>query len=133
MGALRWAGRLAVPASVVTALVLLGFFPLRDLVRSQTYDEPARGPAAAAALRLVPDDVTVETDIGLMPRLTSRTTVYFIGNDGNPPPDYVVIDEIAGGWSGPIPDAVAYAQGLHPGTAYRQIYHRDGFVVLSRI
>ena len=130
---LRVYSRVAAPVALLVALVLLPFFPLRDLARHETYQPAARAESAAGALAAVPDGVTVETDIGLMSHLTSRTTVYFIGNPGNPAAQYLVIDEVAGGWDAPIDDPVEYAQLSHPGHRYRLVYAKDGYDVLERV
>ncbi|MEO6605829.1 MAG: DUF2079 domain-containing protein [Aeromicrobium sp.] len=123
---LRWA---TLPALVVTGFMLVSS-PLAALFESETYAESPRAEAAREVLALVPKDSTVETDIGLMSHLTTDHAVYWLGNPGNPAPEYVLLD-IESSIGSPV-DAVAYAQDKFGGT-YELIYGEGGYLLAHRL
>lgn len=122
----------AVPVVATVAVVLLGLFPLRQLVEPESYRPSPRAAAAGRVLGLVSDGASVESDIGLMSRLTDRTTVYWIGRPGNPPPDFVLIDDRSGSWGTDPGDVAHYAETLHPGVRYRTVLSEDGYRLARR-
>lgn len=129
---LRAYGRIAVPATVAFALVLLPQQPLAELVRPESYAPPP--PAAVAAMGAIPNGATVDSDLTYLAYLASRTTVYWLGNSGNPVADYVILDRSSGSWGGnPPPDVVSFAEESFTGTSYRLTYSRDGYEVAKRI
>ncbi|WP_052436896.1 hypothetical protein [Georgenia sp. SUBG003] len=76
---------------------------------------------------------TVESDIYLMAYLVPRAQVYWVGNDGNPAPDYVVLDTRGRTWPDlTITDAAALAESRHPGTSYGVVVDTDGYQVAER-
>jgi uncharacterized membrane protein len=123
-----------VPAvALAVALVLCLQFPLRDLLRPETYAESPRAEAAAEVLSLVPAGASVETDIGLMTQLAGDRTVYWIGNDNaGVTPDYVLIDTAAG-WSVAPRNAGRLAEQRHPGARYREVFDSDGYLLAQRV
>jgi uncharacterized membrane protein len=129
---LRVYGRIAVPITVAFALVMLPQQPLAELVRPESYQPP---PAAAvAAMATIPDGATVSSDLTYLAYLASRDTVYWLGNSGNPVPDYLILDRNSGSWGGnPPADAAAYAEQSSEGRSYRLVYSRDGYQVAKRV
>lgn len=107
--------------------------PLARLADPQTYALPARHAAHTAALDAVRPGATVETDVYLMAYLVPRAQVYWVGNEGNPAPDYLVLDTWRGTWPGRDADLAALAEERHPGTRYEVVLDDDGFVVARRV
>ncbi|MEE6294770.1 DUF2079 domain-containing protein [Georgenia wangjunii] len=121
---------LAVGVSLAVSLLATPDLALGRLTDADSYRPSPRHAAAAGALDAVPDGVTVSSDIALIAYLVPTTTVYWSGNDGNPVPDYVVIDRLNGTWGGDAPaDAAVYAEGKHPGTDYEVVYSESDYQV----
>nr|WP_202447118.1 DUF2079 domain-containing protein [Streptomyces sp. SID5468] len=120
-----------VPAVLGIALTftLAGRLPLQDLLHTATYDPGPRAPAARHALAEIPDNATVETNIGLMSHLTSRCDVFWVGDTKGLTPRYIALD-LLNGWSTPVTDPVGYARSLHPGATYALLSNVDGYAVL---
>ncbi|TFB76393.1 DUF2079 domain-containing protein [Cryobacterium glaciale] len=125
---LRGVGRQAASMSIVAALVLATTLPLFKLTDARANFSTHRAGAATAALRVVPDGASVESDIGLMNYLVERTEVYWLGNP-NPLPDFLVIDLQSGGLPAEWTSAQAVAAALHPGAEFTTIYAADGYEV----
>ena len=129
---LRWYARAAPTMALLIGLFFCTRYPFKDLVDSATYQPSPRAQAAERVLSRIPDDATVETDIGLIARLTHRTRVFWIGSAAPVVPQFVLIDDRAG-WNPPIPDAVQYAQSLHPGTNYVLVTEGDGYRLVRSV
>jgi uncharacterized membrane protein len=129
---LRVYGRIAVPITVAFALVMLPQQPLAELVRPESYQPP---PAAAvAAMAKIPDNAIVSSDLTYLAYLANRDTLYWLGNSGNPVPDYLILDRNSGSWGGnPPADAAGYAEKSFPGTHYRSVYSEGGYEVAKRV
>ena len=125
---LRGFGRQAASVSIVAALVLSTTLPLFKLTDVPANFRTNRVAAAVAALRVVPQGVAVESDIGLMNYLVERTQVYWLGNQ-NPLPDYLVIDLEAGGLPAEWTSVQVVAAALHPGVEFTTIYADGGYEV----
>ncbi|MFF4503590.1 DUF2079 domain-containing protein [Streptomyces sp. NPDC001401] len=118
-----------VPAAVAgAALALTTTLPLSTLTESATYDTPEGVPRIERALDRIPDDATVEADIGPISRLTSRCRVFWIGNTRGVTPDYIALNNTSR-WVG---DVQAYARRLHPNARYTIDDAAYGYVVLKR-
>jgi uncharacterized membrane protein len=129
---LRVYGRIAVPIVVAFALVMLPQQPLAELLRPESYEPPPG--AAVAALTVIPSGATVVSDLTYLAYLSSRDTVYWLGNAGNPAGDYVILDRNSGAWGvNPPADAAAYAEQSFPNTSYRLVYSMDGYQVAERV
>lgn len=115
-------------------LVVSTHFPLSDLAEARTYQPAAHDGAAHAALAIVPDGAVVATDITLMAYLAPRAQVYWLGNEGNPVPDYVVINRSSGVYGGnPPQNVVGYARDKFPGARFVEVLDDEGFAVAERI
>ncbi|KAE8764480.1 DUF2079 domain-containing protein [Georgenia thermotolerans] len=135
-GRLAWptTATLAVAVSLATTLVMLPSLPLTRLADPATWRLPARHDAAMGALAAVAPGATVETDIYLMAYLVPRAQVYWVGNPGNPAPDFVELDSWRRTWPDrDITDAAAFAEERHPGTDYRLVYDAEGYQVAQRV
>jgi hypothetical protein len=117
--------------AVLVGLSLCPLYPFRDLLRPATYQPSPRAVAAGRILSAIPDGATVETDLGLIPRLTGRTRVFWMGKAAPVVPQYVLIDDGAG-WKPPVDDPVRYAGLLHPGTTYVLVNDLDGYSLMRR-
>lgn len=127
---LRRFARWVAAGCAVAALLLSSQFPLSALAAPRTYTPAVDDGGAHAALAAVPEGATVATDITLMAYLAPEATVYWVGNTGNPVPDYVVVDQDSGVYPGGAPeDVVAYAEEKFPGAQFTGVLSRDGFLV----
>jgi hypothetical protein len=145
-------GLLGMPRSVATALerhgaammlavcAALAFqFPLSNLWQPQTYHLGPHVLAARAAMALVPDGATVETDIDLLAPLAARTDAFWLGNSatwqgssGNPATKYIVFDRAGADVPPPSGGVLSYVESLNRGARYRLIYENDGVFVFIR-
>ncbi len=124
----QYADRL--PACVAAAaLALTTSLPLAGLTEAGTYRKSGQVAAVERMLERVPDDATVEANIGPISRLTSRARVFWVGAARPVVPRYVALD-IRSGWT---KDPVAYAEKLHPGTRYVAEDAAYGYVLLRRV
>jgi uncharacterized membrane protein len=130
---LRAYASVAAPVCATVAVMLtLNGLPVRDLAAPSFYRPAPRNAPAERVLSMIPRNITVETDAGLITYLTDRDDVYWMGRAGNPAPEYLLLDRRNGGWSTPPPDVVAYAEQLHPGTSYRVVVDIDDYVLVRR-
>ncbi|MFF4259668.1 DUF2079 domain-containing protein [Streptomyces sp. NPDC001663] len=117
------------PAAVAgAALALTTSLPLSALTESATYETPENVPRIERALDRIPNNATVEANIGPSSRLTSRCRVFWLGNTRGITPDYIALDNTTK-WVG---DVQAYARQLHPNTRYTIDDAAYGYVVLKR-
>ncbi|MDQ1553255.1 MAG: hypothetical protein QOK46_333 [Microbacteriaceae bacterium] len=131
---LRRYGRVVVPITVAFAIVMIPQQPLGELGQPSTYTLPSRYSQAETAMAMVPDGATVSSDLTFMAYLASRTTVYWIGNPGNPPTDYVLLDQFSGAWgSNPPSDVASYAEQTVRNTTYQTIFSSGGIQLAKRI
>ena len=125
----RYAGHVPTLA-VGMALVLCLQFPLHNLWQDDNYRTPDRAEAAAAAMAMMPAGASVETNLGLVTHLAGRFDVYWFDTIGTSvTPRYVLFDRMT---ALPPGDIVGYAEHQHPGARYRQIFDRDGYVLVQR-
>ncbi|MEU6251171.1 DUF2079 domain-containing protein [Streptomyces sp. NPDC047043] len=118
-----------VPAAVAgAALALTTSLPLSALTESATYETPENIPRIERALDHIPNNATVEANIGPSSRLTSRCRVFWLGNTRGITPDYIALDNTTK-WVG---DVQAYAHQLHPNARYTIDDAAYGYVVLKR-
>ncbi|MFH5821579.1 DUF2079 domain-containing protein [Georgenia sp. AZ-5] len=128
-----WA-TIGVAVAVATTVLMMPTQPLARLVEPEAYALPARYDGAMAAVRAVEPGATVETDIYLMAYLVPRAQVYWVGNEGNPAPDFVQLDTLRRTWPDrDITDAAAFAEARHPGTDYELVLEADGYQVAARV
>jgi len=124
--------RAAPTLAMLVGLLLCALTPFSDLVDPATYQPSPRAEAAERILSEIPDDATVETNFGLIAKLTHRTRVVMIGNAAPVVPQFVLIDALSEG--APHPAApVQFAESLHRGTTYQLVYHGDGYTLLRRV
>lgn len=126
----RWVAAGLVAVSVVVST----HFPLWDLTEARSYRPSAHDGGAHAALATVPDGAVVATDITLMAYLAPRAQVYWVGNQGNPVPDYVVVNRSSGVYGGAPPaNVVGYAVDKFPGAQFIEVLDDEGFAVAERV
>ncbi|MFI9720631.1 DUF2079 domain-containing protein [Streptomyces sp. NPDC052396] len=118
------------PAAVAgAALSLSSALPLYSLTLPDTYRTPPAVKAAEQLLDRIPDNATVESDIGPISRLVSRCRVLWIGDTRGIAPDYVALHIT----DGRTPqELIAGTQQMHPGTSYRLLGSGGGYTVLKR-
>lgn len=121
------------PVAVVTvAVTLFPTLPVDDLRSPEFWERTDRAESAQVALELIGEGHMVETDIGLMSHLTGDNDVYYIGSEGNPVPDFLVIDNRNGGWNMEV-QLADYAPSLHPDTQWQVVHDDAGIQVAQRI
>jgi uncharacterized membrane protein len=129
---LRWYARTAPGLALLVGMFFCTRYAFKDLVVPATYQPSPRAQAADRVLAQIPDGATVETDLGLIAKLTNRTRVFYVGNAAPVVPQFFLIDDKAG-WSPPLPDPVKYAESLHPGATYVFVTGGDGYRLLRRV
>ncbi|MFD5159999.1 DUF2079 domain-containing protein [Streptomyces hawaiiensis] len=126
-----WLGSYAaqLPAAVAAAaLALTTSLPLAQLTEAEVYHEPAAVSGVERLLARIPDDATVEANIGPISRLTSRCRVFWLGGTQGVIPQYIALENIGGEYR----DPVGYARQLHPSAEYAVAGEAGGYVVLQR-
>jgi len=127
--------RLYARAAPILALLVGLFFctryPFKDLVDPATYQPSPRAQAAERILSKIPDDATVETDLGLIAQLTHRTRVFFAGTAAPLVPQFVLIADLAQIQA--QRDPVQYAESLHPGKTYVLVSLDGGYTLVRRV
>jgi hypothetical protein len=129
---LRWYARVAPTLALVVGLFFCTRYAFKDLAVPATYQPSPRAQAADRVLSQIPDSATVETDLGLIAKLTNRTRVFYVGGASPVVPEFFLIDDKAG-WNPPLPDPVKYAESLHAGTTYALVTGGDGYRLLRRV
>ncbi len=124
----------ATPAIALGVAVLLAVGgPYPALFRPASWSTTPRAADAAAVLREVPPGASVETDVGVMSHLAADHPLWWVGTSpADLRPDYVLVDQVRGGWSGPV-DAVGYAEARHPGSTYELVLARGGLQLARRV
>jgi hypothetical protein len=130
---LRAASRAAVPVIAVAAIALGMRSPMAELAGPAIWQPAPRAVQAQEALDLVPAGASVLSDIGLMSYLVDDHEVFWLGNPGNPAPQYVVIDTVGGGLGPGALDAVRYGEATQAGTTYEMVYADAGYQVARRV
>ena len=120
-------------AMMAAVTVTLAFqFPVSGLWQASTYRLDAHVAAADAAMAVVPDGATVQTNLDLLAPLAARTDTFWIGTPGNPLTQYVVFDNDDSGYSAPITNVTAFIAMLYPHDGYVLVFERDGVYVFRR-
>ena len=126
-------------AALAISVVLLWFpqFALNQYFNlPQMFNVSAEHHAANYAVSLVPDGVTVETNVCELAPLAARTDTFWSGWPApkNPSVEYALIDTQCFDMSGtPIGDPVTYEENRHPGSKYQIVYQSNyGIYVLKR-
>jgi len=120
-------------AMMAAVTVTLAFqFPVSGLWQASTYRLDAHVAAANAAMAVVPDGATVQTNLDLLASLAARTDTFWIGTPGNPLTQYVVFDNDDSGYSAPINNVPAFIAMLYPDDGYVQVFERDDVYVFRR-
>ncbi|MFJ8049441.1 DUF2079 domain-containing protein [Streptomyces luteogriseus] len=117
------------PAAVAAAaLALTTSLPLAQLAGAEVYRKPAAVSGVERLLAHIPDDATVEADIGPISRLTSRCRVFWLGDTQGVTPEYIALENTGDTYR----DPVGYARTLHPLAEYDVTGETGGYVVLQR-
>lgn len=107
-----WWVRLAPGIALGLVLAMATYAPLWDLSQPSSWQTNSRQSAAQEIIEQIPDDASVETDIGVITHLVTDHDVYWIGSIGKAQPDYVLLE--TGNYGSPD-DAVEYASDKHGG------------------
>jgi len=127
---LREYARAAPTLALLIGLFLCSRYAFKDLVVPATYQPSPRAQAAERVLSKIPDGATVETDLGLIGKLTNRTQVFFVGLASPVVPQYLLIANTAQDKA--MLDPVKYAELVHPGKKYVLLYNADGYTLVRR-
>jgi uncharacterized membrane protein len=126
---LRWYARAAPALALLVGVALCTRYPLGGLVNPATYQPSPRAPAAERILSKIPDGATIETDLGLIAKLTSRTRVFFAGGAAPVVPQFALIAH----WDEKQAyEPVKWAESMHPGKTYVLVYAENGYTLLRR-
>ncbi|MEU7107870.1 DUF2079 domain-containing protein [Streptomyces sp. NPDC046215] len=117
-------------AALAAALALTASLPLYGLTETATYRVPAHVRAAEALLERIPDNATVESDVGPVSRLTARCRVFWLGDTRGIAPDFVARSGTDGRSA---EDLVTEAEQQHPGSSYAFLGSDGGYTVLERV
>jgi hypothetical protein len=128
---LRVYARAAPALALVVGLFLCTRYPFGQLFNPATYAPSPRAQAAERILSKIPDGVTVETDLGLIAKLTNRTQVFFAGMAAPVVPEYLLITNTA--QDRLMADPVKYAVILHPGHTYVLVHAENGYTLVRRV
>ncbi|MEU4210277.1 DUF2079 domain-containing protein [Streptomyces sp. NPDC026206] len=119
------------PAAVAAAaLAMTASLPLYSLTLPDTYRVPPSVEAAEQLLDRIPDNATVEADVGPISRLVARCRVLWIGDTRGVTPDYVAL-HLADGRT--AADLAGDAHRMHPGARYAVLGTGGGYAVLHRV
>ncbi|MEU0175576.1 DUF2079 domain-containing protein [Streptomyces massasporeus] len=117
------------PAAVTAAaLALTTSLPLAQLTGAEVYRKPAAVSGVERLLARIPDNATVEANIGPISRLTSRCRVFWLGDTQGVTPEYIALENIGDRYR----DPVGYARQLHPVAEYDVAGETGGYVLLQR-
>jgi uncharacterized membrane protein len=117
------------PMMAAIAVALAFQFPLSNLWQGATYHLDAHVAAANAAMAVVPDGATVQTNLDLLAPLAARTDTFWIGNPGNPRTQYIVFDGADSGYSPAPANVPAFIKTLYPHAGYVQVFDRGDVYV----
>jgi uncharacterized membrane protein len=126
---LRWYARAAPALALLVGLALCTRYPFGDLFNPATYAPSPRAQAAERVLADIPDGATVETDLGLIAKLTNRTRVFIVSRAAPVVPEFVLI---ATADDNKTRDPVKFAESLHPGKTYVLVRAEDGYTLVRR-
>jgi hypothetical protein len=131
-GPFRRLARAAPALALVVALLLVPGRPLADLVDPAAYRPDPRADAKAAVVAAVPEGTSVATDLTLLHHLVPRAEVHWLGSEGDPAPEYVVVDRLGAAWGANPPGDVADWARQRYGTGYTQVRDEKHLVVVRR-
>lgn len=131
-GALRAWGVHGPAMTLAVSIALMNQMPLWGLRDMKRWELGPRQVAARQVAAMVPSGGVILADSSLMNQLVDKGKVYYIGNQGNPRGDWIVIDNIAGGWSGKV-DASSYGQMIAPGTTWVKVFDAEGYQLARRV
>lgn len=115
----RLAPQILPALALVVAVALTPQQPLWQLTDPSfaTSQLSASDTAKYNVLASIPAGTTVAADLSVLTYLVEPNTVYWIGHEGKPAPDYVVIDRLGSAWNGKAPtDIAAYASERYQAT-----------------
>lgn len=127
----RWASA-GTAAALLTTAIMTVTGPMNRLVEPETYAGSPRADVVDEMIDIVAGR-TVEADIYLMAYLVPRSQVYWVGNEGNPPPDRLVLDATRRTWTDDVADAADLAEERHPGQDYELVLDEAGYQVAARV
>ena len=127
---LRRVARAAPVLALVVALAMVPGRPLGELADPAAYRPDPRAATKEAVVAAVPEGASVASDLTLLHHLVPTAQVHWIGNHGDPVPEYVVVDRRGGTWGGSPPaDVEAYAE-RHYGADYAVVRDENHLVLL---
>ena len=127
----RCYARAAPNLALLVGVFLCTRYAFKELVDPATYQPSPRAQAAERIVSRIPDGATVETDLGLITKLTRRTQVFFVGRAAPVVPQFVLIADT--GQNPGLRDPVKYAETLHPGKTYVLVNADDGYTLVRRV
>ncbi|MEE1755899.1 DUF2079 domain-containing protein [Streptomyces sp. SP18CS02] len=114
--------------AAAAALALTPSLPLASLTEAGAYRKSPGATAAERLLDRVPDDATVEANVGPISRLTGRCRVLWVGDTRGETPDWIALDNRSGWLRNPHD----FVRRLHPDARFRIAGEEAGYVLLER-
>jgi len=127
-------GRHGAVAMMAAVFAMIPQFAFNQFFSPSTFTFDARTTELRRAAAFVPDDVTAEGTMNVLAQLAAKDDTFWIGNGGNPPVQYVVLDTVVSGFSGTIGDPVQFVESRHPGVDYKVVWSDNfGIYVLEKV
>ena len=121
------------PMMAAVAVTLCFMFPVSNLWHGSTYQLDAHVAAADAAMAVVPDGATVQTNLDLLAPLAARTDTFWLGTKGNPLTQFIVFDGDNSGYSPPVTNVPQFIKQMYPTGGYVKVFDRDNVYVYERL
>jgi hypothetical protein len=126
-------GRHGAVAMTAAVFAMIPQFAFNQFFTPSTFTFDARTSELRRAASFVPENVTAEGTMNVLAQLAAKDDTFWIGNGGNPPVQYVVLDTVVSGFSGTISDPVQFVESRHPGVTYKVVWSDNfGICVLEK-
>jgi len=128
----RWVVPALLTLMVVASATLPGHQPVMRLFAAKHYRDVPDRAAAAEALAQIPRDASVVAQAAIVPHLSHRDRIYML-EDGAPEADFVIAaSSRVSPWPASSPEVVDAWLEQRRQAGYREIFTKDGWVVLRR-
>jgi uncharacterized membrane protein len=131
-GRLTWIVPAVLTLMVVASATLPGHQPVLRLFAAKHYRDIPDRVAATEALAQIPSDASVVAQAAIVPHLSHRDRIYVL-EDGAPDADFVIAaSALVSPWPAANSEGIAAWLEKRRQAGYREIFARDGWVVLTR-
>ena len=131
-GRLRWIVPVLLTLMILASATLPGHQPVMRVFAAKHYRDVPDRAAATEALAQIPPDASVVAQAAIVPHLSHRDRIYML-EDGAPEAEFVIAASArVSPWPAANPEAVDAWIEQRRQTGYREIFAKDGWVVLRR-